>query len=59
MKDIKSSDKPLGNLPLEILMYLAAFIDDMVENGQLKVPMQQTAACKSTLVSFTQAAKSC
>jgi putative membrane protein len=49
MKLIKKADKPLGNLPLEILSYLASYIDDLVENGQLKIPMQQTLACKSNL----------
>jgi ion channel-forming bestrophin family protein len=46
-KLIKRSTKPLGNLPLEILSYLASYIDDLVEHGQLKVPMQQTMACPS------------
>ena len=46
MKAIKKCEQPLGNLPLEILSYLAAFVDDMVDNAQLKVPMQQTTACK-------------
>jgi ion channel-forming bestrophin family protein len=46
-KLIKKSTKPLGNLPLEILSYLASYVDDLVENGQLKVPMQQTLACQS------------
>jgi hypothetical protein len=45
-KAIRNTDMPLGNLPLEILAYIAAFLDYMVENGQLKVPMQQTVACK-------------
>jgi ion channel-forming bestrophin family protein len=45
-KIIKNSDMPLGNLPLEILAYIAAFLDHMAENGQLKVPMQQTVACE-------------
>jgi putative membrane protein len=44
---IKKSKRPLGNLPLEILTYLAAYIDDTVEDGKLKIPMQQTIACKS------------
>jgi ion channel-forming bestrophin family protein len=44
MKLVKKSPKPLGNLPLEILSYIASYIDDLVENGQLKVPMQQTLA---------------
>jgi putative membrane protein len=44
MKILKKSEKPTGNLPLEILSYLASYVDDLVENGQLKVPMQQTLA---------------
>jgi hypothetical protein len=45
-KLIKRSNKPLGNLPLEILTYLAAYIDETIEDGKLKIPMQQTLACK-------------
>lgn len=52
-KVIKSSDMPLGNLPLEILAYIAAFLDYTIENGQLKVPMQQTVACESLYSPFT------
>ncbi|KAF2672760.1 UPF0187-domain-containing protein [Microthyrium microscopicum] len=44
MKLLKRSDKPLGNLPLEILSYLGAYIDEMVAEKQLTVPMQQTLA---------------
>jgi putative membrane protein len=47
-KALKKSSKPLGNLPLEILTYLAAYIDETVEEGKLKIPMQQTMACKCT-----------
>ncbi|CAN8095227.1 unnamed protein product [Discula destructiva] len=43
-KAIKKAKRPLGNLPLEILGYLASFIDEIIENGQLSVPMQQTLA---------------
>ncbi|OLN92099.1 UPF0187 protein [Colletotrichum chlorophyti] len=43
-KMIKKSSRPLGNLPLEILSYIAGIVDKMVEDGQLKVPMQQTIA---------------
>lgn len=43
-KAIKKSTRPLGNVPLEILNYLAAFVDELVANGQLPVPMQQTLA---------------
>lgn len=44
-KAIKKAKRPLGNLPLEILSYLASYIDETVENGQLTIPMQQTLAC--------------
>ncbi|KAF2399355.1 UPF0187-domain-containing protein, partial [Trichodelitschia bisporula] len=43
-KVIKRSKKPLGNLPLEILSYLASYMDEVVENGQLKTPMHLTLA---------------
>lgn len=45
-KQIKNAVRPIGNLPLEILSYLAAFTDELVANGQLPVPMQQTLACE-------------
>lgn len=48
-KAVKKATRPIGNLPLEILGYLASFVDEIIENGQLTVPMQQTLACKSTL----------
>ncbi|KAJ2966206.1 hypothetical protein NUW58_g10716 [Xylaria curta] len=41
-KVLKRSNKPLGNLPLEILCYLTAYADEIVANNQLPVPMQQT-----------------
>ncbi|PTB59125.1 hypothetical protein M431DRAFT_74112 [Trichoderma harzianum CBS 226.95] len=43
-KQLKKAEKPLGNLPLEILNHLAVTIDDLVSRGQLPVPMQQTLA---------------
>ncbi|KAJ4268876.1 hypothetical protein NW762_002947 [Fusarium torreyae] len=43
-KALKKTDKPLGNLPLEILNHLAITIDRMVADEQLPVPMQQTIA---------------
>lgn len=45
-KAIKKATRPLGNLPLEILSYLASYLDELIDNGQLTVPMQQTIACK-------------
>jgi hypothetical protein len=47
-KAIKKAKKPIGNLPLEILTYLAAYVDETIEAGLLKIPMQQTLACKNT-----------
>ncbi|TRX92386.1 hypothetical protein FHL15_006772 [Xylaria flabelliformis] len=41
-KMLKRTKKPLGNLPLEILCYLTSYADELVANGQLPVPMQQT-----------------
>ncbi|KAI0191956.1 Bestrophin, RFP-TM, chloride channel-domain-containing protein [Xylaria flabelliformis] len=41
-KILKRTKKPLGNLPLEILCYLTSYADELVANGQLPVPMQQT-----------------
>ena len=45
-KLVKKSTRPLGNLPLEILTYISAITDELVANDQLRVPMQQTLACK-------------
>lgn len=41
---IKKASRPLGNLPLEILSYLATYTDELIANGQLPVAMQQTLA---------------
>lgn len=43
-KALKKADRPLGNLPLEILSYLGGFTDELIANGQLKVSMHQTMA---------------
>ncbi|KAJ4518052.1 hypothetical protein HRR80_003875 [Exophiala dermatitidis] len=43
-KLIKRSRDNLGNLPLEILTYLSAYMDEVMENGQLKMPVHQTHA---------------
>lgn len=48
-KAIKKADRPIGNLPLEILSYLASFTDEIIQNGQLAIPMQQTLACRFPL----------
>ena len=46
-KLLKKSDRPLGNLPLEILNHLATTLDELVRNGQIDIPMQQTLAYNS------------
>ncbi|KEY72454.1 hypothetical protein S7711_05129 [Stachybotrys chartarum IBT 7711] len=43
-KALKKANSPLGNLPLEILNHLAITIDELIRNGQLDIPMQQTLA---------------
>ena len=43
-KALKKTDRPLGNLPVEILNHLALAVDELVRNGQLDIPMQQTLA---------------
>lgn len=43
-KAIKRASRPLGNLPLEILSYLAGYIDELSLSGRLPIPMQQTSA---------------
>jgi putative membrane protein len=40
-KLIKRSQKPLGNLPLEILNYLQGYVDTIIDNGTLKSPCFQ------------------
>lgn len=45
-KAVKNAGRPVGNLPLEILSYLGAFTDEMVNNGQLPIASQQALACK-------------
>lgn len=49
-KAIKKAGYPLGNLPLEILTYLACFVDEMVTNNQLVIPMHQTLAYNNIAV---------
>ncbi|CAK7565742.1 MAG: hypothetical protein SEPTF4163_003667 [Sporothrix epigloea] len=49
-KIIKRAKYPLGNLPLEILSYLACFSDEMVTNNQLVIPMHQTLAYNNIAV---------
>ncbi|KAK7735681.1 hypothetical protein SLS53_007422 [Cytospora paraplurivora] len=49
-KAIKRAVRPLGNLPLEILGYMASYVDEIIENGQLAIPMQQTLAYNNLAV---------
>ncbi|KAK4234603.1 Bestrophin, RFP-TM, chloride channel-domain-containing protein [Achaetomium macrosporum] len=43
-KAVKKAGRPLGNLPLEILSYLASYVDELSLGGRLPIPMQQTTA---------------
>merc|ERR1712093_557708 len=38
-KAIKRPDRPLGNLPLEILTYLSSYVEEVSVNGTLKSPI--------------------
>ncbi|ERT01049.1 hypothetical protein HMPREF1624_02286 [Sporothrix schenckii ATCC 58251] len=49
-KTIKRANYPLGNLPLEILTYLACITDEMITNTQLVIPMHQTLAYNNIAV---------
>lgn len=41
-KDMKRSDRPLGNLPMEILGYLASYVQEVSSNGQLPSTVVQS-----------------
>lgn len=45
-KTIKRADRPLGNLPLEILAYLSAYLEEVSTNGQLKSTVIQSQYSK-------------
>ncbi|KAK2070453.1 hypothetical protein P8C59_004943 [Phyllachora maydis] len=49
-KAVKGAGQPLGNMPLEILSYLASYIDETISNGLLPIPMQQTLAYNNLAV---------
>lgn len=53
-KLLKKADAPIGNLPLEILNYLGAYLDKLIADGKLNVSIQQTIAFNN-LASFNDA----
>lgn len=44
---LKTAQRPLGNLPLEILTYLQGYIDSIILNGTFKTPIFQVQALTS------------
>lgn len=46
-KAIKKSKKPLGNLPVEILSYLSAYVDELMNESKIKLPVYQSQAGKN------------
>ncbi|ETI28869.1 hypothetical protein G647_01321 [Cladophialophora carrionii CBS 160.54] len=46
-KVIKRSRENLGNLPLEILNYLGAYLEEICTNGQLTLPIHQSNSMNS------------
>ncbi|CAH0018816.1 unnamed protein product [Clonostachys rhizophaga] len=49
-KLIKKSEKPLGNVPLEILNYSSTYIRNIIDNGTFKAPIYQTQALNSITI---------
>jgi putative membrane protein len=41
-KVIKRAKKPLGNLPLEIITYLASYMDSLINNDMMPIPAHQS-----------------
>lgn len=41
-KDMKRSDRPLGNLPMEIMTYLSSYVEEVSNNTQLKSTVIQS-----------------
>ncbi|XMA08945.1 hypothetical protein WAI453_001736 [Rhynchosporium graminicola] len=54
-KEIKRSDKPLGNLPMEIMAYLSAYVETIQNNGQIKTVIFGTQIM-SALAGMTETA---
>ncbi|PSN68756.1 UPF0187-domain-containing protein [Corynespora cassiicola Philippines] len=48
-KRIKRSKKPLGNLPLEILNHLSAYVEEIISNDTLKISLYQNQAITSVV----------
>lgn len=48
---MKRAKKPVGNLPLEIVTYLSAYLEDTIRNGTTGAVLQgQLLACVASLV---------
>lgn len=43
-KELKKATRPLGNLPLEILSYMSAYVDEIMSNGTFANAIAQTHA---------------
>ncbi|KAL2073067.1 hypothetical protein VTL71DRAFT_10391 [Oculimacula yallundae] len=58
-KVVKRADRPLGNLPLEILTYIASYIEEVTVNGTLKnaVITGQVMTAVSTLTDTQSSAE--
>lgn len=49
-KAIKNAERPLGNLPLEILTYLSAYLEEISATGQMKSTVLQSQYSKFWLL---------
>ncbi|KAF2715555.1 membrane protein [Pleomassaria siparia CBS 279.74] len=43
-KELKRAKRPLGNLPLEILSFISAYVGDIIDNGTFPLAIAQTQA---------------
>lgn len=52
-KVLKRAKKPLGNLPLEIIVYLSAYLDKLINNEMVPIPAHQSDVGKLQAAVFT------
>lgn len=46
--NLKNAQKPVGNLPLEILSYISGYLDSIIDNGTFKTPIFHVQGCGYT-----------
>jgi putative membrane protein len=51
--EIKKATKPLGHLPLEMLVYLQSYMDSIIDSKQLPAPIFQMQSSRSIVYEWT------